>query len=350
MRSARALLLIAASCGRLHFDDLHDAAATVGTDVVALDAYAGPNRAFVSSTVTTGDFGFAGGDAMCQALADAAGLDGEFVALLWDQANTPPSSRLTGARGWVDPIGRPIADQPTDFDTAATLNPINHDETGQLVDDTAWTGHGGLSCADWTTQAGIGIAAETYGMLYVATPDNSGCAATWHLNCVERGRSVPVTPVVATGRIAFVSETYFQSGGGLASADALCNSEASAAGLPGTYLAWLGSSAGDPELRFTLGGLPWRRVDGVLLGPTDDVMLSTDHTIYLDSFINKTASGGNWSGLPAWTGAMNMHCMDWTSTSGAGMQGVPGTTHRLELEEGFPSICGIMGPLICLEL
>ena len=350
MRSARALLLIAASCGRLHFDDLHDAAATVGTDVVALDAYAGPNRAFVSSTVTTGDFGFANGDAMCQALADAAGLDGEFVALLWDQANTPPSSRLTGARGWVDTIGRPIADQPTDFDTAATLNPINHDETGQLVDDLAWTGHTGQSCTNWTTQVGSALVTETYETLFVLTPNNSGCNSTWHLNCVERGRAVPVTPTIASGRIAFVSEAFFQSGGGLAAADALCNGEASAAGLPGTYLAWLGSSAGDPELRFTPGGLPWRRVDGVLLGPTDDVMLSTDHTIYLDSFINKTASGSVWSGLEAFTGSMNMHCMDWTSTSGGAAAGSPGSTSRGELEYGFPDVCGNVGTLICLEL
>ncbi len=287
---------------------------------------------------------------MCQALADAAGLDGEFVALLWDSTNTPPSSRLPGSRGWVDTLGRPIADLPTDFDNATTLYPMNHDETGQVVTDIAWTGHGGTSCTNWTTQAGIGIVANTYETLFVFTPNNSGCAATWHLNCVERGRVVPVTPAVATGRIAFVTAGQFTPGGGLAAADALCNAEASTAGLPGTYLAWLGSSTGDPETRFATGGLPWRRVDGVLLGPTDAAMLSPDHSIFLDSFINQTASGGPWNGITAWTGAMSMHCTDWTSSSGTGIVGNPGSTWRMQLEGGIPTLCGLQEPLVCLQL
>lgn len=56
------------------------------------------------------------------------------------------------------------------------------------------------------------------------------------------------------GRLAFVTDDVFQPGGGIAAADALCQREASAAGLPGTYCAELATSTGPAEARFDLSG------------------------------------------------------------------------------------------------
>ena len=61
---------------------------------------------------------------------------------------------------------------------------------------------------------------------------------------------------------------YFLPPSGIAAADALCTSEATAAGLPGTYRAFLATKQASAMSRFDLGGAPWVRVDGVVLATT----------------------------------------------------------------------------------
>lgn len=61
---------------------------------------------------------------------------------------------------------------------------------------------------------------------------------------------------------AFVSsETVTGNLGGVAGADALCNKLAKAAGLPGTYVAWISTANVNAIDRLTGAG-PWQRVDG----------------------------------------------------------------------------------------
>ncbi len=118
--------------------------------------------------------------------------------------------------------------------------------------------------------------------------------------------------------------------GGLAGADSWCNSLASAAGLPGTYMAWLSTSAADaPNVRFnTTHGLPYRQPDAartvvasswaVLTGGTLANRVSATEAGGSSSgannvFTNVTTAGGNKS--------TTNHCSGWTSTTGTSQVG-----------------------------
>ena len=60
-------------------------------------------------------------------------------------------------------------------------------------------------------------------------------------------------------RFAFVTSARYQGGalGGLPGADVRCQDLAQAAGLPGSYRAWLSDGAASPASRFTKGDLPY---------------------------------------------------------------------------------------------
>lgn len=118
--------------------------------------------------------------------------------------------------------------------------------------------------------------------------------------------------------------------GGLAGADAICQGLASAAGLPGTYLAWLSDSTGSPSTRFMRSTGPYQRVDGVtvandwanltsgtLLAP----LLITEQGATVPDDVSKliwtctAATGVEFSGAD---------CEDWTSEQPIVMGGLVG--------------------------
>ncbi len=90
---------------------------------------------------------------------------------------------------------------------------------------------------------------------------------------------VPVVMTLANGQTAslpldykdfsraFVTSTQYMAGelGGLSGADALCTSRAAAAGLVGSYRAWLADSTGSPATRFAPVSSGYVRLDGALL-------------------------------------------------------------------------------------
>jgi hypothetical protein len=99
---------------------------------------------------------------------------------------------------------------------------------------------------------------------------------------------------------------------GIADVDALCNDEAAAAGLPGSYKAWLSDSTSDARDRLTHHSGPYVRVDGVIVA--DNWTDLTDGS--LQSPIDVTADGqGGPSTAPVWTG---------TDTSGVKIGSDPG--------------------------
>ncbi|MCA9638983.1 MAG: DUF4215 domain-containing protein, partial [Myxococcales bacterium] len=64
-------------------------------------------------------------------------------------------------------------------------------------------------------------------------------------------------------RRVFVTSTLYQGNlGGLAGADAKCQARAQAAGLPGTFLAWLSDNTNNPNTRFTKSMGPYVLVNG----------------------------------------------------------------------------------------
>src|SRR5262245_61095552 len=66
--------------------------------------------------------------------------------------------------------------------------------------------------------------------------------------------------------LVFLSSTE-QAGdlGGIAGADAICQSLAHAADLPGTYRAWLSDGNASPSTRFSRSTAPYTLVDGTLI-------------------------------------------------------------------------------------
>lgn len=139
-------------------------------------------------------------------------------------------------------------------------------------------------------------------------------------------------------KTVFVTEAVHDGNlGGLVGADAICQAEADAAGLEGTYLAWLGTPTGAPALRFrNLFSGPFLLVDG-----TEIAVNWADLTDGLASPINLTAQGKEVSGY-VWTGVwIDGHyassqfsdwpwyptdCDLWTNSNESGTYGDTGST------------------------
>ncbi|MBW2523027.1 MAG: hypothetical protein JRI23_02570, partial [Deltaproteobacteria bacterium] len=155
-----------------------------------------------------------------------------------------------------------------------------------------------------------------------------------------------------TGAIAFVtSETYNGNLGGLAGGDAKCQTQANAACLPGTYMAWLSTPAASPSTRFTTQHtVPYRLVDGRILanGWSDLTDGSIDITFDLDEHGAIAPDGNDPCGTApnehwkmAWTSTahdgtfwefspgQDNHCNNWSDTSAEGSWGYNDVTNNL---------------------
>ncbi len=102
-----------------------------------------PKRVFVTEDVFGSNLGgLAGADAKCQAAADAAGLDGTFMAWLSDGLNSPGTRFITLSIGpYITVDGATVAGGYGDL-TDGSLNVlINKTETGAPVGgrSNAWT-------------------------------------------------------------------------------------------------------------------------------------------------------------------------------------------------------------------
>jgi len=348
-RFALILVCSAAACGRSGFGATPDAVLGDGDLVDAPDAADRPNRAFVTSMPYTGDLGGPlGADAKCQALADAQGIGGTFIALL--KAGTyAHSDRLAGSRGWVDLAGTPIADQPTDWYDGRVLHPLRRDETGAVLGfASVWSGYTSGTCDDWTNAvSGNGGVVDTASLYEQFT--FSSCTASARLPCVETGHVAPVSEQAQQGRIAFMS-TPWTPGGGLADADALCMTEATASQLPGTYKALLEPTGSSAFGRFNLTGTRWIRPDGIpitataadLAGPLPD---------YFDSFTSMKADGTHLTRVYTWTGSATNNCSNWNSNNSGvlGASGYGTTTYRSFWLRIIDVGCDQTRPVICLQ-
>jgi len=305
-----------------------------------------PNYAFFTSTYVDSTFGdIANADASCQAFADAAGLDARFIALVGTQSRDV-RARVDGSRGWVDVAGVPIVDQPANWFDGSMFHPLRRDERNELVGlRDARIGDSFGDCAGWTSNtvlvsSSIVFSTQTFRL----DGTTHECSGQDSLVCIETGHIAAVAVQPQAGRFAFVSAGSFVAGGGLASADALCAGEAAAAGLPGTYLAALGSSAGAAFSRFSLTGPTWVRPDGIPLAATAaDVAFAP----YLDSFASLHADRSP-ANYYIWTGD-SMNCTDWTTQAGFGTVGITDSVDRLEWRATMAASCTVAYPVLCLQ-
>lgn len=331
-----------------------------------------PNLVFVTSTLHTGDFGgVAGADAICAARATAAGLSGTYRAWI-SGGGTAALARLQGARGWVRVDGAPVIDRPEDFAQGRLLNPIRIDELGNDVAGTntlqVFTGSNAdgtestSTCNNWSTASGSVLGAfgmADYGGDPAVNRGSVNCSASHRLYCFGTDRNATIAPVQPNGRLAFVTTASWKPGGGIASADALCQSEAAASQLPGTYKALLATTTTSLVSRFDVTGAPWHRVDGVRLSETAERFFSRP---FLDSFLNLTADGATYYGLiNIWTGSNSMTvpgagvndtCADWVSTGNNGRVGTASATQVAAFLVGSLSTttcASVQTKLACLQ-
>jgi hypothetical protein len=295
---------------------------------------------FITSVAYNGDLGGIGGaDAKCQAAADAEGAivpEGTYKAwlsthLLYGDYSPATSEEFAKWDGpYVGTDGSGIADGWTDLTDGTLQNPIIADEYGTTRSGVkVWTntqadGTAGYSdCRDvsggWTStgdssEGGVGNS-EFSDWQWTDSSEPGFCwYADAHLYCFQQ----PEPPETRT--VFMTSGLYNGSSlGGLAGADAVCQDEADAAGLPGTYKAWL-SAAGEGNSaaeRLTHSEVPYVRVDGTQVADSWDDL--TDGS--LDAPIGPFPAGPE-----IWTGTASdgsfvsgsSDCGAWTNTTGAG--------------------------------
>jgi hypothetical protein len=304
------------------------------------------------------------------------GQSGTYVA--WLSTSTVDAiDRLAGSRGWVRLDGAPVFDS---IDTALTswkmFNPIQIDETGALHATgpvrtcTSPTGRRATSdtcCTDWTvantdSPAGGDVLG---GMPYFTAYAGTGvlCAGQAPLYCFEVGGVYTVAPAPVTGsvdRIAFISNP--RTAAGLAGLDAICQADAMAAMLPGTYRAAAATSTTSIASRFSIDARAIRRVDGTIVAPDAAAFFAGAD---LTSFINQKADGtyvhGSLipPGAEAWTGASNPTavppmtntCKDWSDLTNAsgGYTTDTGYARAPQFWGGIQSSCDQPIGALCIE-
>jgi hypothetical protein len=155
---------------------------------------------FVSSTASDSNLGgLAGADEQCQGLAEAAGLDGTFMAILSD-STTSARERL-GLSGPVVLLdGTPVAAGPAGLWDGTIRVPIQLTETsGRVLSDVVWTGtdaDGAADrsrgfCGDWGSaptggaEAGRTDATDArWVSIYAAGPSTHACHEPSRLYCI----------------------------------------------------------------------------------------------------------------------------------------------------------------------
>lgn len=158
-------------------------------------------------------------------------------------------------------------------------------------------------------------------------------------------------------KVFITSLTYVGGAiGGIAGADADCSALATAAGLPGTYKAWISDDTIGPATTFTHSTVPYVNTHGDIIandwiGLTSGVLLKP---ILYDE-----------SGLPAspptapilvWTGtdplgdpALNQTCTGWTAAGVTGMEGLGMVTNSTWTLNPPPANCADSAHLYCFE-
>jgi hypothetical protein len=182
------------------------------------------------------------------------------------------------------------------------------------------------------------------------------CASLGHiydgtLDCVPAACTFDESGCQA--KVVFVTSLAFDGIlGGLAGADTKCAARATAAGLTGTFKAWLGSGSSGPSTTFTQASIPYVRVDGVVVA--NNWADLTDGT--LDATISVTEAGAAVGG-DAWTNVQTdgdpngaSDCSNWGDDNflNTGNVGNPGSTTSTWTANSFGT-CNNSKRLYCVE-
>jgi hypothetical protein len=330
-------LCLLAACGRFGFDSPTGGGDGGGSNVdgdggLIVDGDPSRvNRVFISSTGLTGTFGgLAQADDFCTTKAGAAGIPGTFRAFL-STSTVNARDRFAGSRGWMRVDDEPVVDTIEAMVNGKLYNPLTIDENGATVDPNVvfvWTGTGGdgrtdiSTCADWTNGAS-GRSGETDATIpRVFYGGMAACSVfNYRFYCFEVGHAVVQGPRVTAGRVAFTSSPA-GAVTTMAALDGHCQTEATAAGLGGTFLAALATKTASIQQRFTADARPWIRPDGTVVASTFAALFDATH---LTSYVNQHADGTyavatefvNGGGAGTNVGTTSSTCNDWAGTNGA---------------------------------
>jgi hypothetical protein len=295
-----------------------------------------------------GNTGVAAGDAVCQTVAEGAGLSGTFRAWLSDsttdaychiqgltgkkvdncgQATLPadagPWFRMGDSHPFADTIDKLIND-------GQVFVPVYYDENGTKVTVGYYTGtsdkgilSSGYNCANWTSSSASDdvMLGNPQGTTQRWTNlSTAGCGGARRLLCMQTGTGRALSAITApTGskKVFVTASSYNGNLGGLSGADAICQSRASVLSLANAdkFKAWLSDGASNAIDRFVSDG-PWYRLDGVKVA--DNKADVIDGEIFTS--INYT--GTSYIGNSVWTGTTEAglsnspYCLSWTSNAG----------------------------------
>jgi hypothetical protein len=360
------------------------------------------NYAFVTSArYKAGALGGRNGaDMKCTERAAAAGLPGRYQAWLATGVVTGSGGGRADVRfgdgGYIRTDGKVFARNKLELQSAKIRHPLWLDEskvkhTENLNQEKIHTGayNSGVGykddpCVNWSNIDGVGApAGATQGQTRswtFANANDEKCDAEARLACLgtDLATEVPLDPVPATGRRAFVSAGTILPNQGLMNFDALCQSEARAVlpnALPNAmnFKALVATTANSAKSRFVNAtGGNWFTVDGVPLADSPAMFFlgNLNSGITQDASGNITTDGpptnnivgaqnvltGYLSGdSPAMLGTLT--CDNWSTAAPTAKYGV-GNTALLSptqtfgmhgpIADGLPK-CEVPGRLYCLE-
>jgi hypothetical protein len=179
-----------------------------------------------------------------------------------------------------------------------------------------------------------------------------------HLYCFDTSNDFTLTVTKATGRVAFVSQSAFDTTSGVTGADTLCQTEATSAGLANasTFKALLSTTTVAAASRFTLTSGAYVRPDGIKIA--DATAIAAGNA--LDSGIWQNADGTYVAvnDVNVWTGSTTPNvvgtntCNDWASNSNSfkGAVGESSVTNTTWWKSSFNGDgCVSQHSVYCLE-
>jgi hypothetical protein len=134
----------------------------------------------------------------------------------------------------------------------------------------------------------------------------------------------------------------------VATADAKCQALAGAAGVAGSFSAWVSYSGSPASMRVTGAG-PWRDKKGntIFVSRADLLSGRLATALQLDekgaNFVDQII----WTGTNA-TGGTGANCNDWVNTGGTGVVGAAGELDS-RWTENLPTLCNIPHPVYCFQ-
>jgi hypothetical protein len=141
--------------------------------------------------------------------------------------------------------------------------------------------------------------------------------------------------------------------GGIVGGDQICSDEAMQAGLPGTFIAWVSTTAVPITARLT-GSRGWIRSDGEPLADTVEDLIAGKMFNPLDRLPDGSRVQGIlevWTGTGP-TGLATNNCLDWTSSNNGtnGVFGLPTFSMPIFTNTAAFGICSSLQRLYCFEI